>query len=628
MVVKSNGNVIYFDNWGSGDIDFSYTIQATDPEGVWTVDYCGLWSDFEPNKGWVLKVNQTDFTFIVDTSPPSVTINSPRDGSAHNSDFLVNATATDTWSGISSVVYRWENETGNGEWVEMTRTQGTDFFTANFDVSGLADGTYTIRVRANDTVGHEGEDVVSITIDATPPSITITSPSSNTWYNSDFSVVASVTDQHGVSSVNYRWENSTSVGPWVPMSRQDSIWSSLFDITSVKDGIYTFRVKANDTLGNENNETIRNVGIDDEPPSSKVLPLPEYTTDTKFNISWEGRDNESGLDCYVVQYRYNDTQTLSAWYNLSVEGETCTNKTEVEFDAEEVTGTNPNKYTFYFRSLAKDKAGNWEVKTAEDTKTTIFIPVLTDVYAVDSVTGFVIPYGGKTSANRIIYIVATNKTPDVGPLNFTLTFYNHTPGSDPKTGGMTTDTKNIAYIINLSAGPYQSKTQISYWVYAETIDGSQDERNPPTGYWYFTMYDHPLANFVITGTFHARLGRSDLIGVEVRNIQTRFDRIYLELDSEYAKFVETSNQTLVVELNPQEERTVYVRLYPSGLEGYTLNLHATSLLADPTLEDSDSLRIVIFMPAEFPGLTSLGIFILIFLSLVIYLKFVTREEIN
>lgn len=45
---------IYFNNWGTGDITFSYTIQQTDPSGEWVLDYCGLYTDYRINGGWDL----------------------------------------------------------------------------------------------------------------------------------------------------------------------------------------------------------------------------------------------------------------------------------------------------------------------------------------------------------------------------------------------------------------------------------------------------------------------------------------------------------------------------------------------------------------------------------------------
>ena len=637
-VYKYNGDIIYFNNWGSGNLAFSYTIQTTDPEGVWTTDYCSLWSDFEPNAGWNLRLNGTNSTFIVDKTPPIITIHSPIQNSEHNSDFPVNATVRDTWSQVSSVEYRWENTTDNGNWVYMPRQAGTDFYSEIFDISNLADGNYTIRVRASDILLHTSERTVNIKIDTTPPTVSIQVPSSNTWYNTDFTVRALVRDLQGtgVSSVEYRWESmfGPDIGPWTPMVKDipdpdDPIWVSIspFSVSSVEDGRYRFRVRAFDNVGNQGMGSATGVGIDDENPYSYVYPLPELTTETKFNISWTGQDNESGIDCYLIQYRYNDTQNLTSWINLTFAGGNCTGQTETEFDAVNAAGTsNINKYIFYFRSLARDNAGNQEIKTTYDTNTTMFIPVLTNVYAIDTMTGLVIPNKGKTSADRIVRIISTNKTPGVGRLNFTLTYYNHTPLSHPSTGTRYEKTENNSYSINLTAGPYTRKMQVSYRVYATTVDGSQDEWNPlQPYYWHFTMYTHPLANFLVKGDLYSRLGRSELIGIEVRNIQTSYDQVYLELDSEFVVFLDSGNQSLIVNLNPSEERIIYARLYPSGLESYTLNLHANSLLADPTLEDSDSLRIVIFMPADFPGMNFFGICLLLILVVLIYLKFVSRK---
>lgn len=64
-LVKSDGSGIYFDYWGTGDHTFSYTVKDDDPTGTWKIEYCGVWSDFEANNGWVLKVDRETRTFNV-----------------------------------------------------------------------------------------------------------------------------------------------------------------------------------------------------------------------------------------------------------------------------------------------------------------------------------------------------------------------------------------------------------------------------------------------------------------------------------------------------------------------------------------------------------------------------------
>jgi hypothetical protein len=64
-VIKPDGTRIYFNDWGSGDVTFSYDMETRGAMGTWTVDYCGLWSDFEENGGWLLFFDGTDHTFKV-----------------------------------------------------------------------------------------------------------------------------------------------------------------------------------------------------------------------------------------------------------------------------------------------------------------------------------------------------------------------------------------------------------------------------------------------------------------------------------------------------------------------------------------------------------------------------------
>jgi hypothetical protein len=45
---------IYFNAWQTGDVNFTYTVKQDDPSGIWSIEYCGVWSDFVANQGWQL----------------------------------------------------------------------------------------------------------------------------------------------------------------------------------------------------------------------------------------------------------------------------------------------------------------------------------------------------------------------------------------------------------------------------------------------------------------------------------------------------------------------------------------------------------------------------------------------
>jgi hypothetical protein len=106
------------------------------------------------------------------------------------------------------------------------------------------DGTVSIRFYANDTIGNEGYEDVSVRKDTTPPDITINSPAENQIF----------TDLAPSFDLNIDEDN------------RDSIWYTLddgiinFDCTdsgrinqlywnAIPPGYYTLKFYANDTLG-------------------------------------------------------------------------------------------------------------------------------------------------------------------------------------------------------------------------------------------------------------------------------------------------------------------------------------------------------------------------------------------
>jgi len=83
----------------------------------------------------------------------------------------------------------------------------------------------------------------------------------------------------------------------------------------------------------------------DEPPTSTVHPLPEMTPATTFTVTWEGRDNQSGIWHYDVQARDGAGGGWTDWRSTTV--------TSSQFTGE-------YGHTYYFRSRATDRVGNRE----------------------------------------------------------------------------------------------------------------------------------------------------------------------------------------------------------------------------------------------------------------------------
>jgi hypothetical protein len=630
-MTKASGNVIYFDNWGNGNVDFPYTIATSDPEGTWSINYCGLWSDFLANSGWQLALDDTPRTFVVDKSPPNIVINSPASSSMYNVNIPVSATVTDVYSSVNYVQYRWENSTSTGPWTGMAKS-GNDY-TATLDISQLADGTYDITVWANDTVGNYGQaKATSIVIHKTPPVIFINSPVP-AWYRSDFDVKAMVTDSIGVNYVRYRWENATSNGAWTTMSiGPDGNYTSAFAVASVSSGNYTFRVWANDTLGNANQGTVQNVGIDYIRPSSHMTlpPSGTYVMSKVFNINWTGSDAHSGIRCYYVTYKYcnQNTGLCENENNITFPDGQCTSLNGYVFDISRETWwiSDPNNYTFFFRSTALDIAGNIEQKSGWETNVTIYIPKLVTFTVTESTTNANVRNGGKV-ANKRTVVISANAKPDVsGNLNITIFYANHTLGLAPSQWSQVrcTNTRQCNASITINVTEPQGRIEVDYYIYAENSTAVMEylPANAPSGYFSYTVYYHYLCNFLAMDEFRTILGSNELIPIEVRNIMDVYDNVTLTLVPDMGRFLETDSTGMSIVLNPMEEKIIYARI-SSSLNDFALTLTGTSQ-SDPNLYDEDSIKVIVGVPPNFPELGDFSLLVLALVSCLIYIRFVKK----
>jgi hypothetical protein len=640
LVRRPDGTSIYFDNWGT-DITYSYAFRPADPEGTWTVTDCGLYSDFIGSSGWILKDDSTQHTFILDKSPPLITINNPKSGDAYSGDFIVDATVTDSYSPIASVQYRWENASSTGTWASMALNGGR--YIATCPVANLADGTYSIRVRANDSAGNLNDSAVivvpNVRLDRQPPDIVILNPTSG-WYSTDIQIKAAVSDVSGVNQVRYRWETTSSNGQWIPMTlAADGNYTATFAVASVASGNYTIRVWANDSAGNSDSRTVP-IGIDRLPPSSSMtMPVAgTYIMNTVFNISWTGSDNPggSGLNCYYVIYKYlNGRGQYSGEYNVRFPGGNCTSLAQYEFNPaiELPSISDVNNYTFFFKSLAVDNLGNLESKSGFETNITVYVPRLVNFIVFEKSTGSIIKNGGKVANNRTV--VVNVKAKDTVPGNFDINVYyfSHALGVSPPDQLSSWDsipcfaTRECNASLTEGVGESDDIREVDYVIRA--ISSGSTELLPPTApgaYFKYLIYRHPICNFVVNDIFKTTFGSNDLIAIEVRNFYDRYGMAGLSFNSGLARFLENGQQYIQISLNPMEEKVIYARLIPPppSEQGILLSMNGNTT-ADLTLTDQDTVAIVVGFPADFTELGDITAILLVAAACLIYLMFARKN---
>jgi putative hemolysin len=171
-------------------------------------------------------------------------------------------------------------------------------------------------------------------------------------------------------SPGFRWDPATDSGSgmlgyyvalnhWTPTSLSPNHWwagnVTEFTVpTALPDGQHTFAVTSKDRFGNVNPANTNVQGdapyytfyVDTRPPSSRVTALSQRQSQLSFRVEWSGSDAESGIANYDIQYRVGTSKTWVTWLS-------ATSATDGVFTA-------PQPGIYFFRSRARDRAGNVE----------------------------------------------------------------------------------------------------------------------------------------------------------------------------------------------------------------------------------------------------------------------------
>jgi GH25 family lysozyme M1 (1,4-beta-N-acetylmuramidase) len=213
--------------------------------------------------------NHTPATLTVtytppDTTAPSISITSPTTGSTYstnNSTISLRGTASDN-VGVTSVT--WTNQ--------QTGANGTASGSTSWTASSitLASGANVITVTAYDAAGNHTPATLTVTYtppDTTPPSISITSPTTGSTYstnNSTISLGGTASDNVGVASVTWTNQQTSANGT----ASGTTSWTA--NSISLANGANVITVTAYDAAGNHTPATLT---VTYTPASGSIISL-------------------------------------------------------------------------------------------------------------------------------------------------------------------------------------------------------------------------------------------------------------------------------------------------------------------------------------------------------------------
>ncbi len=391
-------------NYGDGEGDLSLSVasdgtatlsQILSDSGAYTVSVA-IRDDIgqEVVESFALTVNNV--APVVDTLTGGTT---PDEGSTETYSF----TASDPGDDTFSVVEITGGDLGTVSNINLNAATGSGTFDVTFgEVTSGSTASNTLSVKLKDSDDAESNvltlelAVQNVSTGPTDLALSASSIEENAASGTaigDFST----TDSGGGETYTYSLVSGVGDTDNTLFSISGNSLSSAASFDYEASATRSIRVKTADTLGNSYEEsfTISVTNITDEDsPSSAIASLPTTTTTATISIDVSGTDTgepASGIASYALYYSTGNEFTQFA----TVTSDTPT----ATFEAESNT-------LYWFRSLARDVAGNEEAKSVADTYTrvgdvTLPASEITAVTAVDSGLLSLVISGEKSSGRPL-----------------------------------------------------------------------------------------------------------------------------------------------------------------------------------------------------------------------------------
>jgi len=192
----------------------------------------------------------------VDNTLPTVTTTDP--GANLRGTITLNATASDTGSGVSSVTIQ-RSPAGAGTWTDVCTDLSSPYSCAGVDTTTWGgDGLYDLRTAAIDVAGNPNTSaiVASRRVDNTAPTAGLTDPGSPLRLTVTLNAAGTDTGGSGVANVTIQ-RAPTGTSTWTDICTDTtSPYSCSWVTTGVSDGGYDLRAVTTDNAGNSTNSTV------------------------------------------------------------------------------------------------------------------------------------------------------------------------------------------------------------------------------------------------------------------------------------------------------------------------------------------------------------------------------------
>jgi len=236
-------------------------------------------------------------TFMVDTSPPSVSIDSVASPTKDSTPTLTGGAGTATGDDAAVTVAIYEGSSVSGSPVRTVGGAVSGSTWTAGPVMALADGTYTAQVSQSDAAGNTGKSAgMTFTVDTTPPVVSVTVPAAGAVLNSSTPTVSGLAGQASGDdpSVTLRlYAGSTVSGSpmqTVKVTPSGASWTT-GAVAALADGTYTALAEQSDAAGNTGKSAAVTFTVDTTLPA---VTLTSPTAGSSTSLEFEAFSGAAG----------------------------------------------------------------------------------------------------------------------------------------------------------------------------------------------------------------------------------------------------------------------------------------------------------------------------------------------
>ena len=456
---------------------YYFTFPTTNESGIYNVTWIA--TDTYGNQNTTEKTS-----FNVSYGVSSVALNTTANANyTYNSSFMLNATISADSGDIGgcnatiTITNESRINTSASHTLDISNTTNGSATNATWlmNTSQLGDVNITVVVACVHGTG-SNDTAYNITVqDLTAPAVTwVSSSSTYRTTGQNITVSVNVTDSFTIDTV---WAgNSTNDSVGTLSNVTATTYNGTANVTETTDGVYTYRVSANDTSGNLNNSVTFSVTVDNTAPVASGQAIDNSTSNNAYIMS----GNNTTFRVNLTDYRINlssvtievmnasQSGTTMKTYNSSlmncsyiavVSGKNVT-QCNITWNGTNTAGANVSDGNYYYRVNASDNLSN----SGSNTYTTHFVNVDNSMQRITALT---VAYpGSQTKAKNTDVIVINVTGEDAGGISLTNATINDSALGGAALAQMTNKTGNMWYTnitVNVtgSDGTYQLNVSVT-----------------------------------------------------------------------------------------------------------------------------------------------------------------------